>query len=188
MKIIPLHKDYTKLIARAMKNDRKAQRQLFDRFAPKMLGVCRRYIRCEDMAEEVMLSGFFKVFTHLKDFEHKGSFEGWIRRIMVNACISHIRKENKVLFVSEDRLENTAEYSVDFDCELEVADIQRVIDALPEGYRTVFSLYVIEGYKHKEIARMLEISENTSKSQLSKARKMLQEKLKNENVISYESF
>lgn len=187
MKIIPLHKNYSQLISLAGKNDRRAQRQLFETFAPKMLAVCRSYIRCRDRAEEVMLNGFFKVFTHLKEFENKGSFEGWIRRIMVNECISHLRKTSKMNFVSEERLENTSDYATEMDTELEAEEIQNLIDGLPDGYKTVFVLFVMEGYKHKEISEMLNISENTSKSQLFKARKMLQEKIKNVNKISYES-
>jgi len=187
LKIIPLHKNHLQLIAKARKNDRRAQRQLYETFAPKMLAVCRSYIRCPDMAEEVMLYGFFKMFTHLNDFENQGSFEGWIRRIMVNECISHLRKTSKMNFVSDDRLENTADYSTEIDTELEADEIQNLIDQLPDGYKTVFVLYVVEGYKHKEISEMLNISENTSKSQLFKARKMLQEMIKNLNKISYES-
>lgn len=90
MKIIPLHKNYSKLIEKASKNDRRAQHQLFEMFSPKMLGVCRQYLKNNDLAEEVMLSGFFKMFTHLKDFKNEGSFEGWIRRIMVNESISQL--------------------------------------------------------------------------------------------------
>lgn len=187
MKIISLHKNHSHLIAKAIKKDRKAQRQLFEQFAPKMLSVCRQYIRCQDLAEEVMLAGFFKVFTHLNEFQNKGSFEGWIRRIMINECISHLRRENRITFVSEAKLENTSDYSVEIDSDLEVDDIQRLIDELPEGYKTIFVLYVVEGYKHGEIAEMLEISESTSKSQLYKARKMLQKKFKTQNEISYES-
>lgn len=187
MKIIPLHKNYAQLISKARKNDRHAQRQLYETFAPKMLAVCRNYIRCRDMAEEVMLNGFFKMFTHLNDFENQGSFEGWIRRIMVNECISHLRKSSKMNFVSDERLENTSDYATEIDTELEAEEIQNLIDELPDGYKTVFVLYVMEGYKHKEISEMLEITESTSKSQLFKARKMLQEKIKNANKISYES-
>lgn len=187
MKIIPLHKNDAELIAAAIKKDRKAQRKLFEQFSPKMLGVCRQYIRCQDLAEEVMLKGFFKVFSHLKDFENKGSFEGWIRRIMVNECISQLRKDKKFQFVQDKEIENASEYAIEIDTQLEVDEIQSLIDELPHGYKTVFVLYVIEGYKHREIAESLEISENTSKSQLFKARKMLQIKIKEQNRISYDA-
>lgn len=187
MKIISLHTDYSDLIAAAIRKDRKAQKELFELFSPRMLGVCRWYIRCEDRAEEVMLTGFMKVFSNLKNFENKGSFEGWIRRIMVHEAISHLRKEKKFRFVKEEDLEKMENISVEMDSKLEAEEIQELIDTLPDGYKTVFVLFVVEGYQHKEIAEMLRISENTSRSQLFKARKMLQELVKQQNRIFYES-
>ncbi|HET8803954.1 MAG TPA: RNA polymerase sigma factor [Aequorivita sp.] len=185
MKIIPLHKNYSKLIEKASKGDRRSQHQLFDMFSPKMLGVCRQYLKNNDLAEEVMLSGFFKMFTHLKDFKNEGSFEGWIRRIMVNESISQLRKDKKLQFISETEIENTAEHSAFIETELEVNEIQKMIDSLPDGYKTVFVLYAVEGYKHSEISELLQISENTSKSQLFKARKMLQIMVNKQNNLSY---
>ncbi len=185
MKIIPLHKNYSKLIAKASKADRRAQQQLFETFSPKMLGVCRQYLKDNDSAEEVMLTGFLKVFTHLTDFKNEGSFEGWVRRIMVNESISQLRKNKKLNFVSEAEIENSTDYSAYIETELEAEEIQKMIDSLPEGYKTVFVLYAVEGYKHGEIAEMLQISENTSKTQLFKARKMLQNMVNKQNNISY---
>ncbi|HPE82742.1 MAG: RNA polymerase sigma factor [Aequorivita sp.] len=185
MKIIPLHKNYSKLIVSASKGDRRAQHQLYELFSPKMLGVCRQYLKNNDLAEEVMLSGFFKMFTHLKDFKNEGSFEGWIRRIMVNESISQLRKDKKLHFISETEIENTAEHSTFIETELEEADIQKMIDSLPDGYKTVFILYAVEGYKHSEIGELLQINENTSKTQLFKARKMLQNMVKQQNNLSY---
>lgn len=150
-----------------------------------MLGVCRQYLKNTDLAEEVMLSGFMKMFTHLKDFKDEGSFEGWIRRIMVNESISQLRKDKNLKFVSDEAIENTTKYSTTIETELEEAEIQKVIDTLPEGYKTVFVLYVVEGYKHSEISELLQISESTSKTQLFKARKMLQNKLNKQNTINY---
>ncbi|QAA81613.1 RNA polymerase sigma factor [Aequorivita sp. H23M31] len=187
MKIINLHKNYSKLIEKASRGDRQAQHQLFNIFSPKMLGVCRQYIKNTDLAEEVMLAGFLKMFTHLSDFKNEGSFEGWIRRIMVNESISQLRKEKKLNFISNETIENTCDYSTYIETELEEAEIQSLIDALPEGYKTVFVLYGVEGYKHSEIAELLQISESTSKTQLFKARKMLQKKLNNQNSINYGS-
>lgn len=185
MKIIPLHKNYSQLIANASKGDRRAQQQLFETFAPKMLGVCRQYVKDTDLAEEVMLAGFFKMFTHLTDFKNKGSFEGWVRRIMVNESISQLRKDKKLHFLSEESIENTAEHATFIETELEADEIQKMIDSLPDGYKTVFVLYAVEGYKHGEIAELLQISENTSKTQLFKARKMLQNMVKQQNNLSY---
>lgn len=187
MKIIPLHKNYSKLIENAAKGDRRAQHHLFEMFSPKMLGVCRQYLKNNDLAEEVMLSGFLKMFSNLNNFKNEGSFEGWIRRIMVNESISQLRKDKKLHFISETEIENRTEHSAYIETELEVNEIQKMIDSLPDGYRTVFVLYAVEGYKHSEIGEMLQISENTSKSQLFKARKILQDKVKQQNNISYGS-
>lgn len=185
MKIINLHKNYSKLIEKASQGDRRAQHQLFDLFAPKMLGVCRQYVKNNDLAQEVMLSGFLKMFNHLPDFKNEGSFEGWIRRIMVNESISQLRKDKKLNFVSESAIENTTEYSTYIETEFDEAEIQKLIDSLPDGYKTIFVLYVVEGYKHSEISELLQITESTSKSQLFKARKMLQNKVNKQNNINY---
>ena len=185
MKVVSLHKNYKSLIAKANKGNQKAQHQLFELFAPKMLSVCRQYLKNNALAEEVMFSGFLKVFTHLDSFKFEGSFEGWIRRIMVNESISQLRKEKKFQFKEEEVLENTLDLVAYIETEIEVNEIQKLIDQLPSGYKTVFVLYVVEGYKHSEISEMLEISEGTSKSQLFKARKMLQNSINKENKISY---
>lgn len=181
MKIITLHKNPSNLIEEAKKGDRRAQQKLFHEFAPKMLGICRRYISSIDLAEGVMLSGFFKVFANLPDFKGEGSFEGWVKRIMINECLSFIRSEKKFQNFEEEIIENTEEHAIEMESDFEVEEIQKCIDELPEGYRVVFVLYVIEGYKHQEIAEMLDISENTSKTQLFKARKLLQKKLEHLN-------
>ena len=180
LKVIALHQDEKDIIAQAMANNRHAQQKIYSKYAPKMLSVCRQYIKDLQQAEDIMITAFMKVFTNLKNFEHKGSFEGWIRRIMVNESISYLRVQKKVGFLedefyAEDTFNNIeSHFSVEY--------IQALIDSLPDGYRMVFNLYAIEGFKHQEIAKMLGISEGTSKSQLSHAKKMLQEqinKLKN---------
>lgn len=185
MKVVSLHKNYKPLISRASKGNQKAQHQLFEFFAPKMLSVCRQYMKNNVLAEEVMLTGFLKVFTNLNSFKAQGSFEGWIRRIMVNESISQLRKEKKLIFKDEDYFENSLDLVAYVDTTIEVSEIQKLIDQLPHGYKTVFVLYVVEGYKHSEISEMLEISESTSKTQLFKARKMLQTLINKENTISY---
>lgn len=182
MKIISLHHQEKSLIKKASQQNREAQQQLFAQFSPKMLGVCRQYVKDLHHAEDLMLSGFLKVFTHLHKFKHEGSFEGWIRRIMVNTCISYLRKKNVIDLSDEDyvfndlateSLENTS-----------AEDIQKLIDELPDGYKMVFNLFAIEGYKHSEIAEKLNISESTSKSQLFKARKLLQNNYLKMNTIA----
>ncbi|THF51191.1 RNA polymerase sigma factor [Flavobacterium supellecticarium] len=180
MRVINLHQEEKELIAMAVENNRHAQHKIYSLFAPKMLSVCRQYLKDVHLAEDVMITAFMKVFTNLKTFEHKGSFEGWIRRIMVNECISHIRVQKPVKFTEDESY--FEERFNDIESQLSVDDIQFLIDKLPDGYRMVFNLYAIEGYKHQEIGKMLGISEGTSKSQLSHARKMLQDqinKLKN---------
>jgi RNA polymerase sigma-70 factor (ECF subfamily) len=140
-----------------------------------MLGVCRQYIKDMQLAEDVMLTAFMKVFTNLSSFQFSGSFEGWIRRIMVNECISSIRVQKKIQFLEDENFfeetSNTIEESFSQD------EIQSLIDHLPDGYKMIFNLYAIEGFKHKEIAQMLGINEGTSKSQLSHARKILQKQI-----------
>ena len=185
MKVVSLHKNYNKLIARSKKGNRRAQHELYELFAPKMLSVCRQYLKSQVLAEEVMLSGFLKVFLNLHTYNGVGSFEGWIRRIMVNESISQLRRDKKLYFQEESVLENSLDHVSYLDSELEVEDIQRLIDGLPQGYKTVFILYVVEGYKHSEIAELLSISESTSKTQLFKARKMLQNGITKENKVSH---
>jgi RNA polymerase sigma factor (sigma-70 family) len=185
LKLISLHKNYSSLIKNVAKGNRKAQHELFEMFAPKMLSVCRQYLKQNDLAEEVMLNGFYKVFTKIDTYSGNGSFEGWIRRIMVNESLSELRRQKKLIFKDETVIENSLEHSAYIDSELEVEEIQKLIDALPDGYKTVFVLYVIEGYKHSEIGELLQISEGTSKSQLSKARSMLQAMINKQNNTNY---
>tara|TARA_R110000868_G_scaffold48950_1_gene158298 strand:+ start:176 stop:754 length:579 start_codon:yes stop_codon:yes gene_type:complete len=180
LKVIPLNNNEKTLIKKAQKNNREAQHVLFELHAPKMLSVCRFYIKDLQQAEEAMLNGFFKVFSNIKSFKNEGSFEGWIRRIMVRESISFLRQQKKIGFSIEDTFVKE-EFENNINTNIEVAEIQQLIDALPEGYRMVFVLYAIEGYKHQEISEMLNVSLGTSKSQLFKARKMLQEKLKELN-------
>lgn len=142
-----------------------------------MLGVCRRYIKDLQFAEDVMIMGFIKVFNKLNTFRFEGNFEGWIRRIMIREAITFLRKKQIVVF-DEDPYEHVVEPYTDTADNLDVAVIQRLIDGLPEGYKMVFVLFAVEGYKHVEISEMLQISESTSRSQLFKARTMLQAELR----------
>lgn len=185
--MIQLHKNESKLLKSAIKHNREAQHILFELHAPKMLSVCRYYIKDLQHAEEVMLNGFFKVFSNLKQFKADGSFEGWVRRIMIREAISFLRKQKDIIFSIEE-VTIKPNYSDNISSEIEVAEIQEHIDALPEGYKMVFVMYAIEGYKHHEIGTLLNISEGTSKSQLFKARKLLQERIKESNKkISYDT-
>lgn len=160
--------------------DRKAQKELYESHAPIMFGVCRRYIKNEQDAEDVMINGFFKVFTKIEQFNEKGSFEGWIRRIMVNESLMFLRKYNMNLSIELNETQAVTE--MDADSQIREEDILKLLDYLPVGYRTVFNLYVIEGFSHKEIAAQLGVSINTSKSQLIKARKKLQQLILNDDL------
>ena len=167
----------TELISSCKKQDAKAQRMLYERYAPSMLGLCRRYVRGEQESEDVMISGFMKVFSKIGLFEGKGSFEGWMKRIMINESLGYIRK-NKAMYLETDIEAADREPDLDkLSTSLEASDLLKMISELPSGYRTIFNLYAIEGYSHKEIGELLGINENTSKSQLSRARAHLQKKL-----------
>lgn len=186
--MIQLYTNEKKLIEKATKGDRKAQKHLYEKHAGKMLSVCRQYISPVETAEEIMLNGFFKVFTKLNSFSHQGSFEGWVRRIMVRECIDYLRKKNP--FKYSETLEEEKSPAIEEDEEESIIgmdDLQQVIDELPSGYKTVFLMYVADGFKHAEIAQALNISENTSKTQYRKARLMLQEELKNMKKKQYEA-
>lgn len=159
----------------AVENNRQAQQKIYSQYAPKMLSVCRQYIKDIHHAEDLMITAFMKVFTNLGNYESKGNFEGWIRRIMINECISYIRVHKKVKFLEDESVSEESFNNIESD--LSVDDIQFLIDSLPEGYKMIFNLYAIEGYKHKEIAQMVGINEGTSKSQLSNARRILQEQI-----------
>lgn len=165
------------MLKRAIAGSRDSQRAIYEKFAPKMLSVCRQYIKDDHFAEDVMVNGFVKVFKNLEAFEHRGSFEGWVRKIMVRESITYLRKKQFVVF-DDDMMERKEIIDQEATSLIDVEGLQFLIDAMPEGYKMVFVLYAVEGYKHYEIAKMLDISEGTSKSQLFKARKMLQENLK----------
>ena len=166
------------LIEGCLKNDSRSQEALFERYRKRMYAVCYRYIPDNFEAEDVMLTGFVKVYQNLKQYTFQGSFEGWMRRIMVHESLMLFRTK-KMMYVEANEI-NAHQYSStpeQLGFNLQEQDLLEVIQELPEGYRTVFNLYAIEGYNHKEIGEMLGISEGTSKSQLSRARTLLQEKL-----------
>lgn len=167
------------LIEKCQQQDRQAQRLLYERFAPKMLGVLRRYVNRREDAEDILLEAFFKVLTNIQNFQYNGSFEGWIRRIVVNEALMFLRKNRLLTVEVDERFHNLPEDTpLSIETHLAVQDIINLLNELPMGYRTIFNLFVIEGFKHIEIAEMLGISINTSKSQLilakEKLRKLMQ--------------
>jgi RNA polymerase sigma-70 factor (ECF subfamily) len=170
------------LLVQCIDKQPQAQKQLFDLLAPKMYSVCKRYAQHEDEAKDILQESFIKMFNNLERFEHKGSFEGWVKRIFINTSIEFYRKSQRERIV--DNIDDVKEKAIDSQTIslLKVADLMKLVDQLPKGYKTVFNLFAIEGYSHDEISKMLNISENTSKSQLHKARLHLQELVLKENL------
>ncbi|WP_158826027.1 RNA polymerase sigma factor [Mucilaginibacter lacusdianchii] len=174
------------LIVKCKAADRKAQELLYKQFASKMLAVCLRYAVDKMEAEDMLQNGFVRVFQKINDFRGEGSFEGWMRRIMVHSAIEYYRKHHKMQMV--DMEESGYEQSVNpvAAAKLEANDLMALIQGLPDGYRMVFNLYAIEGYSHKEIAEMAGITEGASKSQLSRARTLLKQKIEQLEAKQYE--
>jgi RNA polymerase sigma factor (sigma-70 family) len=166
------------LIHGCINGDRRMQEELYRRFSPRMYAVCLRYAGTSEEAQDILQEGFIKIFKKLTSFRGEGSFEGWIRRIFVNTAIEHFRRKKYLQPVTEKE-ENTLEgnYLSVLD-ELAQRDIMELVQQLSPGYRTVFNMYVVEGYTHKEIGDIMGISEGTSKSQLSRAKVILQEMVK----------
>ncbi len=167
----------TELIEGCKNKDRHAQRFLFEHYSGRMLSLCYRYVKDRMDAEDVMVTAFAKIFDRVGQYKGDGSFEGWVRRIMVNESLTYLRK-NRNMYLETDI--EAAEREPDFDkldSAMEAEDLMKLISELPTGYRIVFNLYAIDGFSHQEIATQLGISENTSKSQLSRARALLQRRL-----------
>ncbi len=176
-----------KLIERCRNNDRLAQKALYERYSAKMFGICRRYVKSIENAEEVLMLAFCKVFRKIDTYTGKGNFEGWIRRIIVNESLMFLRKKYRFNdHVEIDKIPVKA-VTVNIEDELAAQDILNLLAQLPVGYRTVFNLYVVEGYKHREIAEQLGISINTSKSQLILAKKKLRKLVKASQQITRNS-
>jgi RNA polymerase sigma factor (sigma-70 family) len=165
------------LIRKCIERDASAQRRIYDMYSGKMMGVCRRYLYNIEEAEEALSNGFIKIFTHMDRYEFKGSFEGWIRKIMVRECLMYLRGKKSYVEYTDNMERHDSEVAFDTEMQLDAEELLILVDELPEGYRAVFNLYAIEGYKHHEIAEMLEITESTSKTQLMRARRMLQSRI-----------
>lgn len=178
MKIIKLFSEKNQLLELLKQQDRKSQQFVFELYAPKMLMICRRYIKDIYLAEDIMLQGFLKVFTQIHQLNEVVKLEPWIKKIMVNTCLDTLRKQKNMF---EDLSENYAETLEDPDednqTDYELETIINALDCLPIGAKTVFNLYYVESKKHKEIAKLLNISENTSKTQLAYAKKLLRQLL-----------
>jgi RNA polymerase sigma factor (sigma-70 family) len=171
------------LIDGCLNGDRRAQKTLYEKYASKMFGVSRRYVKTIENAEEVIVEAFCKVFQKMDLYTGQGSFEGWIRKVVVNESLMFIRKNyrfNEHLDINDVPVQAV---NITIEDELSANEILGLLDQLPTGYRTVFNLYVLEGLKHKEIAEMLEISINTSKSQLILAKKRMKELVEQASII-----
>ncbi|MBS1563780.1 MAG: sigma-70 family RNA polymerase sigma factor [Bacteroidetes bacterium] len=153
------------------------QELLYQRFSPKMYAVCLRYANNTDDAQDLLQEGFIKVFRNLARFRNEGSFEGWMRRVFVNTAIEHYRRKVNLNSIGEREEQTIPDNSLNILDELGERDIVQLVQELAPGYRSVFNMYVIEGYSHKEIGEMMGISEGTSKSQLARAKAILQKKV-----------
>lgn len=163
-----------------MQGKHSAQRELYRRYSRMLLGVCNRYARNIEEAEDIMQEGFVKIFLNINSFKGEGSLTAWMRRIMINTAITNYHRTLKHRYHDDidDIRESDMEEMRWEESDFSAGELFRVIQQMPAGYRMVFNLYAVEGYKHREIAEILEIDENTSKSQYSRARHWLQERLK----------
>ena len=165
------------LIAGCVKKDIIAQRQLYDRYAGKMMGLCMRYVGSRDTAHDILHDGFIRLFEKISTYKGVGSFEGWMRKLFVNTALEYLRKKRELLKeYDEDNTTHTLDYTVME--EMAADELMEKVMSLPEGFRSVFNLYAIEGYSHQDIAELLNISESTSRSQYARARTCLQEMIK----------
>lgn len=182
---IKQHFSDEELITGCLRNERRFQEGLYNQHGSTMFSICLRYASDYYQAEDMLQEGFIKVFNNLKNFRSEGSFEGWMKRIFVNTAIEWLRK-NKVMNEMQE-IENVPLHIVQEDCfsQLAADDLMKLIQSLSPGYRTVFNLYSIEGYSHKEIGEMMNINEGTSKSQLARARYILQKMVVQSNKVQY---
>ena len=176
--------DEKQLIKACISNDSKAQRLLYDKYDARFFVVCKRYFSDIQQAEDALVKGFLKIFQHLEEYSFQGSFEGWMRRIIINECLMELRK-NKIFHLNIDDYSSSIPSYQETSQKIEEDDVMNLLNYLPDGCRLVFTLFVIEGFKHKEIAENLGITEGTSKSQLNLAKTKLKEMLsKNEKLKS----
>jgi RNA polymerase sigma factor (sigma-70 family) len=177
-KKIPFVDKLPSIIKGCKKQDPIAQKALYELFAAKMFGICLRYCNNETDAQDVLQEGFVKIFSKVEQYSNKGAFEGWMRRVIVNTALAKYRSQHKHVFADDNMAKYENEQQTDDVNEsLTQQELMKLIQELSPKYRVVFNLYAIEGYSHKEIAKMLNISEGTSKSNLSRARNILQEKV-----------
>ncbi len=184
VKILQLFTSEAQLVRALQKGDTKAQRHLYEKYSARLLAVCVRYINDKMEAEDVMIEGFMRIFEKIDQFKSEGSFEGWMRRLMTNEALMYLRTKRHIeIDIDASEAQQLSNYDW-ADANLEADDLMAIIGKLPTGYRTVFNLYAIEGFSHAEIAEQLGITESTSKSQLHRARALLQEMVKEAENLS----
>ncbi len=171
----------TQLIEGCIKGERKSQKALYDHFSPKMFSICLRYSKSQMDAEDILQEGFVKLYNNLYRFRGDGSFDGWVRRIFVNTAIEYIRRKNLNTTIGEGLENSVVDKQHNALDNLYTKDIINSSMTLSTGYRTVFNLYAVEGYSHKEIATRLGITESTSKSQFSRAKALLRNMIQNKS-------
>jgi RNA polymerase sigma-70 factor (ECF subfamily) len=176
LRLLNLTDTLSDILKDCLNGDRSAKEKLYRMFSSKMFGVCLRYCSNYDEAKDILQDGFIKVFENIKQFGNKGSFEGWVRRIIVNTALERFRKEKHHVVEKFPELHDVEEDGLDMDISIE--EMMTLIQKLPDQYKMVFNLYVFEDMSHKEIAQQLGIAEGTSKSDLSRARSILQQKIK----------
>lgn len=175
----------SELIKGCLEGKKEVQKQLYQKHASTMLGICLRYFQTREEAEDALQEGFIRVFTNLVSFRNEGSLEGWIKRIMVNTSLNLVRNQMKHQFHMDiEDAEGDLSEEEEITGNISRDEMLRLLQELPNGYRMVFNLYEIEGYSHKEIAEALSVTVSTSKTQLLKARKLLQKKLNNLNRVA----
>lgn len=172
------------LLQGCLKNNAASQKELYNRYSPKMMAVCYRFAQNREDAEDMLQEGFIKVFSQIHSFRNQGALEGWIRRIIVHTCINHLKKNKR--FKESVDLIHASLVKVREESVPSIVQAKQIIECirlLPLGYRTVLNLYAIEGYSHREISEMLEIEESTSRSQYTRAKQMLEDVLLKKNII-----
>jgi RNA polymerase sigma-70 factor (ECF subfamily) len=177
--------DLEKVIFDCKKNKRKAQVLLYKQYAPMLLSVCLRYVADKSEAEDILQESFLKIFKNIKEYTGKGHFESWMRKIAVNTAISNFHHEKKHYYHKEidDVKDEDVQIALSPDKEYDVKELYELLGKMPEGYRLIFNLYAIEGYKHREIAEQLKIDESTSKTQYLRAKKWLIKEMNNLNWL-----
>lgn len=178
-----MSKVYENIIVDLKKGAKLAQETLYKSYSAEFLSLTRRYIKNTADAEDVFISAFFKILTKINSYTGQGNFEGWMKRIVINESLMHLRK-NHNFFMTLETSHINIKQEIDYGSDIDYQNLLKLLDLLPLGYRTVFNLYVIEGYKHREIAEQLGISINTSKSQLILAKKRMREILKKKHIYN----